>query len=289
MSMVRLRCAAWLLALACAGVAYGADTVAPALAASATLAASAASATSTTPTLAAWPSDAHLSGNAFLPPGLLRLQGDSMNSPVSLWLDKGAAQWVDASSGASCQSCHGPLAGMQKAAPSFPRLNPDGNRLINLDDQILACRQRAGQSSAQLEDDEGLALSAVLHQATQGQRFQLLSKPEQTMQWQAHLSRGTQLFATRMGRINLACVHCHEQNIGKQMRLDVISPGHPMGFPIYRMSWQRLGSIDRRLRACYSGVQAVMPPPGDPDLRDLELYLKVRAQGLAIDGPSIRR
>ncbi len=89
--------------------------------------------------------------------------------------------------------------------------------------------------------------------------------------------------------MNVACVHCHDQNVGKQMRADVISPGNPTGFPIHRMSWQKLGSVDRRLRACYSGVQAVIPPPGDPALRDLELYLKVRANGMALDGPSIRR
>ncbi len=283
----RLSTSGLLLALACMGSAHSAEAPAPSNTAPSMT--TSAAITTATAGASAWPSDPHLSGNAFLPPGLLRLQGDSMNSPVSLWLDKGAAQWVDTSNGASCQSCHGPLTGMQKAAPSFPRLNPDGSQLINLDDQILTCRQRAGQSNAQLEDDEGLALSAVLHQAAQGQRFQLTNKPEQAAQWQAHLNHGTQLFARRMGRINLACVHCHEQNIGKQMRLDVISPGHPTGFPIYRMSWQRLGSIDRRLRACYSGVQAVMPPPGDSDLRDLELYLKVRAQGMAIDGPSIRR
>ena len=73
------------------------------------------------------------------------------------------------------------------------------------------------------------------------------------------------------------------------MRSDVISPANPTGFPIYRMSWQGMGSIDRRLRACYSGVQAAMPPAGDQTLRQLELYLKVRAQGLTVDGPSIRR
>ena len=80
-----------------------------------------------------------------------------------------------------------------------------------------------------------------------------------------------------------------EQNVGQQMHADVISPGHPTGFPIYRTSWQRLGTIERRLRACYSGVQAVLPAPGAPELRELELYLKVRANGMALDGPSIRR
>ena len=55
------------------------------------------------------------------------------------------------------------------------------------------------------------------------------------------------------------------------------------------MSWQKPGTLDRRLRACYSGVQATIPPAGAPELRALELYLKVRAAGKPLDGPSIRR
>jgi sulfur-oxidizing protein SoxA len=236
-----------------------------------------------------WPGNTRLSGNAFLPPGLLRLQGDVANSPVTLWLDKGKALWSDSETGPSCQSCHGDVSALKKSAPSFPRLDASGQSLVNLEDQIVACRARTGRTNAKVEDDDVLALSALLHDAAKGQAIDLHAPADRAAAWQARLARGAQLFSTRTGRINLACVHCHEQNVGRQMRADVISPGNPTGFPIYRMSWQRLGSIERRLRACYSGVQAELPPPGDPDLRDLELYLKVRASGMPLDGPSIRR
>lgn len=243
-----------------------------------------------TATLAAdWPDNTRLSGNAFLPPGLLRLQGDVANSPITLWLDKGRDLWRDTEQGPSCQSCHGDASSLRKAAPTFPRLDASGQSLINLEDQIVACRARGGRANAKVEDDDVLALSALLHDTAKGEVFDLHAPENQASAWQARLARGAQLFSTRMGRINLACVHCHEQNVGRQMRADVVSPANPTGFPIYRMSWQRLGSIERRLRACFSGVQAVLPPPGDPDLRDLELYLKVRASGMPLDGPSIRR
>jgi sulfur-oxidizing protein SoxA len=134
-----------------------------------------------------------------------------------------------------------------------------------------------------------LALSALLHQNATGKTFNLKPSPSHEAQWHAALNAGAQEFTQRIGRMNLACNHCHDQNIGKQMRADVISPGHPTGFPIFKMSWQGMGSIDRRLRACYSGVQAEIPAPGSPVLRQLELFLKVRAQGLPIDGPSLRR
>jgi L-cysteine S-thiosulfotransferase len=243
-----------------------------------------------------WPNNPKLSGNSFLSPGLLKLQADVQDSPVSLWLDKGQQQWADRSGGASCQSCHTSPDTLKKAVPTFPKLAPDttsGNpKLINLEDQIVACRTRAGRLGARLDDDDVLSLSALLHNAAKGLPIDVKTPPANSphaAQWQSRLDSGTALFAKRLGRINLACVHCHEQNIGKQMRVDVISPGNPTGFPIYRMSWQKIGSMDRRMRACYSGVQAVIPPPGAPELRDLELYLKVRANGMPLEGPSIRR
>lgn len=236
-----------------------------------------------------WPSDPRLSGSAFLSPSLVALQQDASSNPISLTLDRGSALWSDTSQGKSCADCHGPLTSMKTSAGTFPRLTADGSKLINVEDQIIACRSSLGHASDKLESEPVLALSAALHDAAIGQPIQVQASPTQASVWQEHLQTGAKLYATRVGRMNLACTHCHDQNIGKQMRADVISPANPTGFPIYRMSWQGMGSIDRRLRACYSGVQAVMPPAADQALRQLELYLKVRAQGFGIKGPSIRR
>ncbi len=68
----------------------------------------------------------------------------------------------------------------------------------------------------------------------------------------------------------------------------MIPQGHPTGYPIYRLEWQTAGSLQRRLRACMSGVRAEPYPYGAPELVELELYLAVRAQGLAIDTPAVR-
>ena len=183
---------------------------------------------------------------------------------------------------------------LRQAVVTYPRLAADGKRLLNLEDQIQACRTRSGKAAqtGSVENEEVLALSTLLHQTAKGLAWNVKAPPAKSPEqaaWQAHLNQGATLYAQRMGRMNLACLHCHDQNIGRQLRADVISPGHPTGFPVYRMSWQGLGSVERRLRACFSGVQAQMPPPGDPVLRDLELYLKVRASGMLLDGPSIRR
>ncbi len=230
-----------------------------------------------------------LSGSAFLSPDLKALQNDSGANPIGLWLDQGKALWGTSNNPSSCFQCHGELETQKSVATQFPKWSARLKKLINLEDQIVACATRTAQPFKSLESPEVVALSAVLHQAAQGQPLQMSAPAIDAGEWQAQLHAGAQLFTTRIGRMNLACTHCHDQRVGRQMRADIISPGHPTGFPIFKMSWQSMGSIDRRLRACFSGVQADVPSPGSPELRQLELFLKMRAQGMTMEGPSLRR
>ena len=229
-----------------------------------------------------------ISGLAFLSPSLRQMNDDDMANPMSLWIERGQAAWGQTSTGPSCQSCHDPVDQMRKAVAQHPKLSPDGQALRNLEDQIGACRQRQGAPSAQ-PDETVLALSAALHHAARGEPIAVKAPPAHQAAWQARWQAGADQYQTRQGRMNLSCAHCHDDRVGAQMRGDTISPGHPTGFPIYRLSWQQAGGMDRRLRACYSGVQSAMPEPGSAILRSLELYLKVRANGMPMEGPSVRR
>ncbi len=67
-----------------------------------------------------------------------------------------------------------------------------------------------------------------------------------------------------------------------------IPQGHPTGYPIFRMEWQAMGSLQRRLRNCLTGVRAEPFRPGAPEWIDLEAYLKQRAAGMASDAPGVR-
>ncbi len=231
--------------------------------------------------------DKRTSGSVYLSKQMQDLQNDTTRNPISLWQERGQSLWQG-----QCKSCHGEISTLKRSAVTFPRLGADGKSVVNLEDQILRCQSRQQATPNTLESEEVLSLSAALHIAAKNEPIAVAppsSQSDASTQWQARLKSGETLYQTRIGRMNLACMHCHDQKVGAQMRADTISQGHPTGFPIYRMSWQGMGSIDRRLRACYSGVQAAIPPAGSAELRDLELYLKVRANGMPLDGPSIRR
>lgn len=96
-------------------------------------------------------------------------------------------------------------------------------------------------------------------------------------------------FFERQGQFNLACNQCHDRNWGRALLAERISQGQPADWPAYRLEWQSLGSLQRRLRACYFGVRAEQPAFGSGDLVALELYLAVRASGLAGAPPEVRK
>ena len=73
------------------------------------------------------------------------------------------------------------------------------------------------------------------------------------------------------------------------MRAGVTIPqAHPTGYPIYRLEWQSVGSLQRRLRNCMTAVRAEPYDYGSPELLRLELYLAWRARGMPMETPAVR-
>jgi L-cysteine S-thiosulfotransferase len=68
----------------------------------------------------------------------------------------------------------------------------------------------------------------------------------------------------------------------------VIPQGQPNGYPEYRLEWQGMGSLDRRIRNCLVGIRAEPFDPDAPELAALEFYLGWRANGLKVETPAVR-
>jgi sulfur-oxidizing protein SoxA len=135
------------------------------------------------------------------------------------------------------------------------------------------------------ESDDLLALSAYVAFQSRGLPVHVaVDGPAQ-----AAFERGRAFYYSRHGQMNLACANCHEQNWGKRLYTETLSQGHGTAFPAYRLEWQGVGSLQRRIRACLFGIRADMPPAGAPELTDVELYLGWRAQGLPVEAPGVRR
>lgn len=217
------------------------------------------------------------------------LQADDFGNPGMLWVARGEKLWNTPAgrSEKSCASCHrdAPTT-MKGVATRYPRMDAGGRELLNLEARINQCRDsRQGGDAMRYESDELLALTAYVAHQSRGMPVNVeLNEANRT-----HFDRGRDIYYRRQGQMNLACTHCHEQNAGRKLLADSISEGHGNAYPIYRLEWQSVGSLHRRLRACYFGVRAEQPAAGAAELVDLELYLAWRAQGLPVETPGVRR
>ena len=229
------------------------------------------------------------SGADFLAKETRALQADDFANPGMLWVTRGQKLWTDAgaANGKSCASCHGNAAeSMKGVATRYPRIDPGAARLVNLEGRINLCRTRNQESAALgYESEELLALTAFVAHQSRGMPVAVRIDAQN----QKNFERGRELYHRRLGQMNLACTHCHDQNWGKSLLADTISQGHGNAYPIYRLEWQTVGSLHRRFRSCLYGVRAELWPAGAEQVLDLELYLAWRAGGLPIETPGVRR
>jgi sulfur-oxidizing protein SoxA len=233
-------------------------------------------------------------GSEFQSPEARAMQLDDFANPGLLWVERGEKLWSEPRGAAnkSCASCHGDAAqSMKTAAAHHPRYY-EGLGVLDLEGRIKACvvkKQRA--PDLPWESQELLSLSTYVARQAKGQRIDVVIPAHagiQSPMRQAY-ERGKHLYFERQGQLNLACTNCHDANWGKTLLAERISQGHPGDWPAYRIEWQTLGSLQRRLRACYFGVRAELPPLGSPDLVALEVYLADRAKGLELSPPGVRR
>ena len=228
-------------------------------------------------------------GSEFQSRDVQALERDDFANPASLWLTRGEALWNEArgSAAKSCASCHGDAAtSMRGVASRYPKHDAALGRVVNLEERINACAaDHQGAPRFAWESPELLSLTAFVARQSRGVPIQVSIDGPAHATWEA----GRRTYFTRIGQLNLACTHCHDASWGKTLLAESVSQGHPNGWPAYRLEWQSLGSLERRLRACFFGVRAEMPAYGDRDMIALELYLAWRAQGLASTVPGVRR
>lgn len=235
------------------------------------------------------PIDQLKSGFEFLGGDVQEMQLDEFANPGMLWLDRGTQLWNKPAGPAaqSCESCHGDASkSMKGVATRYPMIDKSSGELLNLEARILQCRtRRQGAPAFPYESEDLLALTTLVAHQSRGMPLHAsIDGPAR-----AHFEAGRAYYYQRRGQLNLACANCHEQNWGNILYNEPVSQGHPNAYPIYRLYWQTVGSLERRFRSCNFAVRAEMLPYGAPAYRDLALFLVWRAQGLPIETPGIRR
>lgn len=216
------------------------------------------------------------------------MQDDDTANPGMLAVLDGEALW-NRKTGAgnlSCADCHGDAASSMKGvAARYPAFDAGSGRPVDLEERINL--ERTGRQKApplRYESADLLALSAYVARQSRGQPI----APPDDERLAPFVAAGQEFFNKRQGQLNLSCALCHDDNWGKRLAGNVVPQGHPTGYPLYRLEWQSLGSLQRRLRNCISGMRAETPEYSAPEYVNLELFLMRRAAGMAMESPAVR-
>ncbi|SKA11310.1 sulfur-oxidizing protein SoxA [Enhydrobacter aerosaccus] len=217
---------------------------------------------------------------------LQKMQDDDTANPAMLFVQAGEALWKQkaGASDKACADCHA-AGSMKGVAARYPAFTPGSDRPVDLDGRINLCRTTQQKAPAfGPESQELLQLSAYLALQSRG----LPIAPPDDARLTPVRAEGEQLFKGRQGQLNLSCADCHDDNAGKSLGGATIPQAHPTGYPIYRLEWQTLGSLKRRLRNCMIGMRAEPFAYDAPEYVALEAYLMQRAKGMTMDAPAVR-
>jgi sulfur-oxidizing protein SoxA len=243
-----------------------------------------------TPTLFAGeiPPDQRRSGYSFMGPETRAMQDDDTSNPGMLFVLDGESLWNRKIGGAekACADCHGDARdSMKGVAARYPAFDRAQGGPVTLDQRINLCRANH-QEAAPLpyESHDLLALSAFVARQSRGLPITTGDDPA----LKPFVDKGRALFMQREGQLNLACANCHDDNWDRHLAGSPITQAQPTGYPEYRLEWQTLGSLQRRLRSCMTGVRAQPYDYGAPEIVALELYLMSRAHGMAMETPAVR-
>ena len=234
------------------------------------------------------PSSERRSGYTFMGPETRSMQDDDTTNPGMLGVLDGEALWnrKEGAAGKSCADCHGEgQRDMKGVAARYPAFDKALGRPVNLEQRINLCRARHQDATPlPYERHDLLALTTFVAEQSRGMPI----APEASAELEPFVAKGRDFFMHRQGQLNLACANCHDDNWDKHLAGSAVTQGIPNGYPIYRLEWQSLGSLQRRLRNCITGMRTVNYSLGAPELVELELYLMTRARGMPIETPAVR-
>ena len=233
------------------------------------------------------PPPAGRSGFMFMSPALQAMQRDDMLNPGMFAVQQGLEAWRAPAGGGACADCHGaqPDTRLAGVAARYPAWDTTSARAVNLGQRIDLCRVRHQREPALgAESRVRLALEAALGHASRG----LPVTPPTDARLAPLRAWGERLWHTRLGLLDLSCAQCHDARAGGRLGGSTIPPGNGLGYPTYRLQWEAMGSLQRRVRNCLTGVRAEPFAPDAPEWLALELHLALRDRGLPVETPAVR-
>ncbi|MFK8026567.1 MAG: sulfur oxidation c-type cytochrome SoxA [Gammaproteobacteria bacterium] len=203
--------------------------------------------------------------------------------PYEVHIDSGEEYWHNNSAIYSKCFPSGP-----SIKHNYPSWDDKLNTVITLPYAINLCRQSHELDELDYMGMEMNSLVAYIAYQSRGEIINIRIPNENALE---AYQKGKKFYFTRRGQLNFACFHCHFDNAGKKLRTESLGPalGQTTGWPTYRNKWGALGPLHKRYIGCNKQVRAAPFEAQSEIYRNLEYFHTHMNNGLAINGPAVRR
>ena len=232
------------------------------------------------------PLDELWSGYKYAKPDTNAMQDDDFENPGMTWYDIGETNWSkkEGEAGKSCAECH-KVDDMKGVGARYPIVDAKLNKLMNVEERVNYCRKTYMKAKPWKYDSNNM-LGTVIYVKAQSRGMPVKVKVDGPAA--SYFKKGKEEYYKRRGQMDMACAHCHEKYFGQMIRMNTLSQGQSNGFPVYRLKWQKPGSLHRRFKGCNKQVRAKPYKTGSEEYLALELYLAWRGAGLQVETPGVR-
>lgn len=172
---------------------------------------------------------------------------------------------------------------------NYPYFDSKSGKVKTLEEEINECRTKNGEQPLGWKKGAIAEISAYMASTSNGKKLNV--KVPNDPRAIAAYERGKQFFYAKRGQLNLSCANCHVDNAGNMVRADTLSPalGHPTHFPVYRLKWSGLGTLQRRYGGCNEQVRAKSFPAQSDVYKELEYFHTYMSNGISVNAPSSRK
>lgn len=172
----------------------------------------------------------------------------------------------------------------------YPKFDNKTDRVVTLSAAINNCLVQNGESPWKMTGMKMAYLESYLASKTTaaGKKFDIKI---QSAAAEAAYERGKIEFYSQRGYLDMSCATCHVLGAGMRTKADYQSPilGAVAGFPVYRLKWGHVGTLEKRLVGCNKNQGELPHKPNSVWMADLEYFITYMSNGIKVNAPSVRK
>ena len=175
-------------------------------------------------------------------------------------------------------------------AGDYPMFDDKKGEVVTISSAINECLTSNGEKAWKMKKGNMAKLEAYFSNTSKEAKKKIDIKIGSQAAADAY-ERGKKEYYSQRGYLKLSCATCHVQGAGQRVRAEYMSPllGQTTHFPVFRLKWNSLGTLERRMGGCNKDQGENPHKANSKWMKELLYFMSYMSNGMAVDGPDIRK